>query len=154
MNRTYSNLFECEYPQIEKLYWIKHPDYEIEVSNYGHFRNIGTDKDFRNYTGKIIPVLVYEAFHNVKLRPYTSVISANLNPYDMRIENLIIHDPNDRELRQQYKRFREETVAQMIKREPSIPKSLEPEEYFKMLGIPVKILNMWKKSKLSERQLV
>ena len=154
MEKTYTHLFECEYPQIDELIWKKHPDYEVEVSNYCHFRNIGKENDFRNYTLRSIPGLAYEVFNDVKLPAYSGVVPSNRNPYDLRVSNLIIRDYKDKERVARDKAFVKETVAQMISKEPFISQFQDPIEYFTVLGIPTNIMKAWKKSKLSKPKKV
>ncbi len=101
-----------------------------------------------------IPGLAYEAFNDVKLPAYTGVIPANLNPYDLRISNLIIREYKDKDRIARDKDFVRETVAKMISKETFIKQFQEPEEYFTILGIPANIMKAWKKSKLSKSKKI
>ncbi len=132
---------------MDELIWKKHPDYNVEVSNYGHFRNIGTDTDFINNTKRTVAALVYEAFNEVKLKPYTNVVPKNMNPYDMRVCNLDIVKAGDMARIKQDRAFVNETVNQMILKEPFISQFYEPEAYFVLLGMPLRMIKNWKKVK-------
>lgn len=150
MERIYTNLFECEYPVVQgELIWKKHPDYNIEVSNYCHFRNIDDDDNRMNQTGRVAHILAYEAFNNVKLKKNTYVIPGNMNPYDLRIENLIISTPLNKERLKQERQFIKNTLDEMLKREPRISQFMDPEEYWMQLGMPKRYMSYYRKLKLT-----
>lgn len=148
MEKIYNNLFECEYPVVQgELIWKKHPDYNIEVSNYGHFRNIDDEDNHMNKTGRVVHVLTYEAFNGVKLKKNTYIIPKNMNPYDTRIENLIISTPFNNERLKQERQFIKNTLDEMLRKEPKIPGGMDPEEYWIQLGIPRRYMTYWRKLK-------
>ncbi len=116
----------------------------MELSNYGHFRNVDHDSPM-NHTGRTTNRLTYEAFNNVILPLYTNIWHLNLNPYDCRVENLAVVTIEDRTRLKMEREFLNNSVDEMIKREPLIRTFMDPEEYFKLLKIPKRIFTNWKK---------
>lgn len=156
---TFSHLFECILPPLsEEVLWKAHPTLKIEVNNMGLIREVMDNGGYREFQelyglkrvhnpGKLR--YIYEAFNNVILEEGVRIIPKNLNPYDQRIENILILDHNSTQEEKKAraeaeKHFKNLTLEEMLKREEMIGDRFDVLNYFKNLGIPDPYIKRWK----------
>jgi hypothetical protein len=156
IEKDFEHIFQCGLPpQPTELEWRKHPTDPIEVSNCGAIRVLG-DEEYEiimykevAFTGKRKMRLVYEAWNNVILPQYCRIYNKNLNPYDVRPDNIGVmgtgqYDPEVLASTLRDKKFRDATVAEMFRREEIFGHKYDMLNYFTLLEIPYLCMKIWK----------
>jgi len=164
-----SHFFECLYPPLppnNKLEWYDHPEVKVKFSNYGTIKNIpgepecilsrGLVKIRDTSTGykKFITVAKLEKMM-VEARDQTTygkirVKHINHNPYDRRIENLIIptnlNKENQTLFASEEKEFVERSVWYMLQKYCALRDVDTTRRFFQMIGTPVNIMTAFEKA--------
>ena len=156
LEEDFEHIFQCGLPpQPTELEWRKHPTDPIEVSNCGAIRVLD-DEEYEiimykevPFTGKRKMRLVYEAWNNVLLPKYIRIYNINLNPYDIRPENIGVmqsgpYDPIVLASTSRDKKFRLATVNEMLIREKKYGDTVDMLNYFTLLEIPYLCMKIWK----------
>ena len=143
---VFESLFQCTYPvPSEPVVFKTHPTIpQIEASKCGFVRCKVEDGRLDSYSTKGIPHLVYECWSGEVLPLYTTIRYKNLNPYDLRFENLKIYNGNPLRSPDE-KAFYENTITQMLLREEMLGEHRDMLEYFKQIGMPQKYITGWSK---------